>query len=249
MLKSARIFVLSLLALLLLATGVQAKTYVSLNGEFYINHPDEWEQVDFNTVDLFLTRSGVEQSMYDYDAVFAPSASTPFFSGDYLILTVEKVGELTDHGIDSVLEGFSETFKAGITYVPTDNLVADLKSNAPAFDRDNKILTVLNDIYQGQEIVKKNLVMLKFYDQGIATFYFYSPDSLFDDSKQVFEDIVASLGTEDLESMIPREEVKVADIETDAEGNLKSEKPLWWLYVIIGIIVLVAIIVYFRLRK
>ena len=249
MLKNIKIFVLPFLALILLVTGVQAKTYVSLSGEFYINHPDDWEQIDFNTVDLFLARSGVEESMYNYDAVFAPSASTPFFSGNYLILTVEKVGELTDRGIDSVLDGFSETFKTGITYVPVDNFVADLKSNAPGYDRDNKVLTVLNDIYQGQEAVKKNLVMLKFYDQGIATFYFYSPDSLFEGGKQVFEDIVASFGTEDLESMIPREEVKVADIETDAEGNLKTEKPLWWLYVIIGILALVAIVVYIKIRK
>ena len=249
MLKSARIFVLPVLALIVMATGVQAKTYVSLNGEFYIEHPDQWEQIDYATVDLFLARSRVEESMYNYDAVFAPTTSTPFFTGTYLILTVEKLEELNDKIVDSVLGGFKETFKTGVTFVPVDNFVADLKSDAPNYDRGSKVPTVLNDIYQGQEAVKKNLVMLKFYDHGIATFYFYSPDSLFENSKEVFEDIVASFGTEDWESRLPREEVKVADIDTDASGGVGSEGSLWWLWVIIGLVVLGIVVVYFKNKK
>jgi hypothetical protein len=250
MLKSRRILVLTVAIFLVTLAGLQAATYVSLNGEFYITYPDDWEQIDFNTVDLFLSRSNAEASMFDYDAVLAPSASSPFFSGEYLILTVEKAGELSATQVDSVLDIFSNTFTSGITYVTSENLTADLESDVPRYDPTSKVVSVLNDIYQGQEAVKKNLVMMKFYNQGIATFYFYSTDSLFETSRKTFEAMVASFSTDNIESVLPREEVKVADIETDAEGNVKMEKSPTMLYLAVAVfILLVLTAIFIRLRR
>ena len=84
----------SVLAILLIVLGlfapVLAGTYESLNGKFHIDYPDDWGQIDYNTVDLFLRRAGANQAMYGYEAVFAPKASNPFFAGSYLMLTIEK---------------------------------------------------------------------------------------------------------------------------------------------------------------
>ncbi len=245
MLNYLRTMLLPVIVLMMLVSVAGAKTYVSLNGEFYITYPDEWDQVDYNTVDMFLARSNADQTMFDYDAVFAPSTSMPFFIADYLILTVEKVGELTDKEIDSVLEEYSQTFQNGITYVPTDNFLADLRSDAPGYDRDNKVVTVLSDILQGQEAVKKNLIMTKFYEHGVATFYFYSTDSLFETSKETFEAIVSSFSTENIQDVIPREEVKVADIETDEEGNVKTKRSRTLLYLSIAVFILLVIVAVF----
>jgi hypothetical protein len=224
MLKHIQILALHVLVLTLLIPGLQAKTYLSLSGQFHITYPDDWEQIDFNTVDLFLARSEADPSIYEYDAVLAPSSSSPFFAGDYLILTIDTVGELTSGELDSVLNEFSESFQAGITDLPLSNAMADLKSNAPSYDVESKVITVLNDILLGQETVKKNLVMVKFYEKGVANFYFYSTDSLFETSKHVFQNIVASFSTENLDAALPREDVKVADIETDTEGFVKADK-------------------------
>lgn len=252
MLKSFKIVLLLASAVLLFANGVSGNTYVSLNGQFYITYPDTWEQIDYQTVDLFLSRSGADESMFNYDAVLAPSASSPFFIADYLILTVDKVGKLTETQTDSVLKEYSTAFQAGITYIPTDNFLADLKSNELSYDDKNKVMTVVNDIYQGQEAIKKNLVMLKFYDEGIATFYFYSPDSLFEASKDLFEGIVASFSTENLEAVMPREDVKVADIETDAEGRIKDEGSAfvqYLIYVVFLLLALAAVLILVKRKK
>lgn len=248
--KCIKILGLMTLLLALMAGGLQAATYVSLNGEFYITYPDDWEQIDFNTVDLFLRRSSAEPFMFDYDAVLAPSASSPFFSGDYVILTVDKSGKLTSAQIDSVLEILSSTFTAGITYTSSENLTADIESDVPRYDRERKIVSVLNDIYQGQEAVKKNLMLMRFYDKGIATFYCYSTDSLFESSRQVFENMVASLSSENIEQIIPREQVKVADIKVDAEGRVKRDKSWTMLYLAIAVFVLLVLAaVFMKFRK
>lgn len=250
MLKRIITLVVVATVLVVLAAAVCAKTYVSLNGEFYITYPDDWEQIDYNTVDLFLSRSGADETMYEYDAVLAPSASSPFFTGDYLIVTVEKTGELSNQLIDSVLAEYADSFQKGIANMATDEFMADLKSNSPVYDADKKVMTVLNDIYQGQEIVKKNLIMVKFYEKGIASFYFYSPDSLFQSSKVLFEDIFESLSTENLQAAMPSEEVKVADIETDDEGRLKDSDSNLFLYLAVAVVICFILLgTYVRLKK
>ncbi|UCD62619.1 MAG: hypothetical protein JSW34_07560 [Candidatus Zixiibacteriota bacterium] len=248
--KILRLIIVSGLMVLIGAAGSAAGTYVSLAGKFYLTFPDNWEQIDYNTADLYLYASNARPEMYRYDAVFAPKTSGPFHEGNYLFLTVDTVGQLNQQQIDSVLSELSESFKGDISYMETGGFLADLKSNTPSYDRANQVVTVLNEIYQGQEAYKKNLVMWKFYDRGIATFYFYSTDSLFEQSKAVFSDIAASFSTEDIKSKIPREQLRVADIKTDEEGNILTERSWTVLYLSIAVFVLIILIVAVtKLRK
>ncbi|MFQ5453641.1 MAG: hypothetical protein ACE5D6_05590 [Candidatus Zixiibacteriota bacterium] len=211
-----KLFLLILLIICFTDTGV-TKTHVSLNGNFYIIYPDSWEQVEYNTVNQYLIRSNAGRTMFDYDVVLAPSYSEPFFTNEYLILHVEKIKDFSSQQIDSVLKSLSQTFGEGIKYFPVADFMADLKSDAPNYDRNNKVVTILNEIVQNQQVVKKNLIMMKFYDDGIASFYFYSPDSLFEQSKKIFQNIVNSFSTENVEQMLPKENLKVADLKKSSD--------------------------------
>lgn len=222
-----------------------ARNYVSLNGGFYIAYPDDWVQVDYNTVDVFLTINRAGSPIFNYEAVFAPDSSRPFIAGQYFILTLDTVGELDSQGIDSVLAEMEKTFGKGIKYYPVGDMQSDLKSRAPEYDRERKIVSVLSDIVYRGETQKKLLLMTKFYSRGIATFYFYSADSLFEQSRARFEEIVLSFSTEDIAAAFPPEEVSVADVETgettedekESSGYLTVGAPIIVLFAIIIIVV------------
>ena len=216
---SSRLAVTILLALLCVAAMVEAKTYVTFSGGFYFTYPDDWQQVSYNTVDEYLAKSKAGRPLYNYDAAFAPAASDPFFSNQYLIVFVDTVGQLTDTQIDSVLGKWSATFGNGIKYFPVGDFLADVKSNEPIYDKDRKLFTVVNDIVANSQTIKKNLIMMKFYEKGIASFYFYAPQATFDSNKVVFQQMMDSFGSGDIQQALPKDSVKVADIKTDKSGR------------------------------
>jgi hypothetical protein len=225
---------------------VSAKNYVSWAGGFYIVIPDDWEQIDYQTVDAFLISNQAGRDVLNYDAVFAPSTSVPFFVGNYLIVTIDTVGQLSETQIDSVLGVMGATFGKNVRYYPVADFLADMKSNAPSYDPEKKLATVVNDIVRRNEVTKKLMLMTKFYEKGLATFYFYSPDSLFEQSKQAVSEIVQSFSTEDLEAAAGRAEVRVADVDVDDDDDPKSDdgsiSPSTWVPFVGIIAVLIAII-------
>jgi len=201
--------------------------YVSLNGSFYITLPDDWEQVDYNTVDLFMRQRGVSVEGLGYEAAFAAKENSPFFDGNYLILAVDTVGNLNDDQIDSVLEELRKVFNEEVQYYPVGDLQANLKSNTPYYDKEKKVAIILNDVTQRAESFRKNLLFYKFYDRGVAKFYFYTPDSLLEQSRPVFEQMVASMSTEDIESKLPGDEVEITNVDgSSSEGSSTSKQVL-----------------------
>lgn len=248
MLSRMKAIAIALLVVALIVPTVSARNYVSLNGGFFVTYPDDWEQLDYVTVDAFLARRGVEAEMFEYDAVLAPSASSPFFAGDYVIITVDTVGELTEHQIDSVLSQMRDDFGAGITFQETDEFMVDITPDKPCYDKTTKTFAVLNEIQHGEDVTKQNLVMMKFYEKGIVSFFFYSPDSLFKTSTQTFQDIVTSFNTENIEAALPSEELKVADIKTDESGNLEPESSRTTLYLSIAVFILLGIVIIYLVR-
>jgi len=238
-----------LLTIVAAASGTaETQTYVSLKGGFYITYPDDWAQVDYWLVDAYLLRNRMDTAVLDYEAAFAFKDAPHFFSGNYLILTVDTVGELKDWEIDSVLIELVRSFGRRVRHSPTADFLANLEPNLPNYDTLAKTVTILNETSE-QQVLKKSLLMMKFYERGIATFYFYSPDSLFETSKSLFEQIVASLSTENVEDALPKEQLKVADLE-DPEGvhedeNKKSKK----IYLYIGAALVLLIVVLIRRLK
>lgn len=240
---------LLLLIMVVAASGAaETQTYVSLKGGFYIEYPDDWAQVDYWLVDAYLLRNKMDTAVLDYEAAFAFKDAPHFFSGDYLILTVDTVGELKDWQIDSVLIELVRSFGKRVRHSPTADFLANLEPNLPNYDTLTKTVTILNEVDE-QQVLKKSLLMMKFYERGVATFYFYSPDSLFETSKYLFEQIVASLSTENVEDALPKEQLKVADLE-DPEGvhedeNKKSKK----IYLYVGAALVLLIVVLIRRLK
>ena len=202
--------------------AVSTRNYVSLNGGFYFTFPDDWEQIDYNTVDVFLSRGQVSRDVYNYEAVFAPSSNSPFFDGNYLILTVDTVRDLTKEQKDSILNEFGHSFAKKFKYAPMRDYLVNLKSENPNYDREKQIASVLNEVSQKGELFKKNLLMLKFYEKGVARFFCYSPDSAFDASKTIFEQMINSFSTENIDAAFAPEEVKMTEVEVENKSDDKS---------------------------
>jgi hypothetical protein len=230
-----------------LAAGVEAKTYASFGNGFYFTYPDDWQQVPYSTIDEYLARGNAGRPLYNYDAAFAPDSSDPFFSGEYLIVYVDTVGQLSDKQIDSTLDKMSETFGTGIKYFPVGDFLTNVKSKEPNYDKDRKLVSVVTDITSNDGSVKKNLIMMKFYDKGIASFYFYAPEKMFDAAKTKFEEMVDSFGSGDIAKALPKESVKVANIKTEESGQLGSKIPI--IVTIAGVIILIILIIVIVTRK
>jgi hypothetical protein len=96
-----------------------------------------------------------------------------------------------------------------------------VKSNSPSYDKENRVLSVVNDVTQGGESVKKNAMYKRFYDTGIANFYFYAPDSAFDADADKFTQMVLSFSTENLDSALASDPPKAADLD---ESILEGEE-------------------------
>jgi len=237
------------LAAVLSTTVMAEQHYVSLGGSFSIAYPDDWAQVDYRLVDTYLLQNKAGKPIFDYEAVFAMKDAPQFYSSDYLILTIDTVGELNEGQIDSVLNELSRSFGKKVKYFPVSDFVADLKSNTPSYDPETKTVTILNEIMNENQPLKKNLLMLKFYERGIATFYFYSPDSLFEASKSLFEQIAASFSTKNINALLPKEQLKLADLK-DVVQKENSDKKSKNFYLYFGVaLVLIILVVIRRLKR
>ena len=239
----------ALLTALLVTMAGAEQQYVSLNGGFYITYPDEWAQVDYWLVDNYLLRSDtVDSTMFAYEAVFAQKDVPHFFSGEYLILTIDTVGKLKDWQIDSILIELVTAIEERVVYNRISDFLANPKLNVPSYDTLTQTVALLDEI-PGQ-VMKKSLSVMKFYDKGIATFYFYAPDSVFESSKVRFEQIVASFST-DIETVLSKEKLKVADLEEstqqkDADGKSGKSKKT---YLYIGVALVLVLLVIIRRIK
>jgi hypothetical protein len=240
-----------LLVAALVTTAGAEQQFVSWNGGFYIMYPDEWAQVDYWLFDSYLLESDtLDSSMFAYEAVFAQRDVPHFFSGEYLILSIDTVGQLKDWQIDSVLIDLVESVGEVARYNPISEFLAHPQLGVPSYDTANQTVAILTDI--PGTTVKKNLTVMKFYNKGIATFYFYAPDSVFDASKQRFEQILTSFST-DIESALPKESLKVADLkETDGQkgdAGKGGESKKTYLFYAVAILLILVVVIRFTKRK
>ncbi len=244
--KKKRPLILTLSMIFLAAVGLVASVnYVSLNGEFYITYPDDWYQVDYNTVDYYLSSIQANRESYQYEAVFAERKSIPFHTGNYLILTLEKVGKLDNRQVDSILADLDSVFAEGRKHFPSGNLLSDLKPNILYYDRANSTITLLSEMTDDNQILKKNIWVMKLYDKGIANFYFYSPDSVYEASKTVFNDIVSSFSTENIGQAMPKEQLKISNTGNKGIGS----NPGLIITLTATLIVIIILVVYIRRRR
>jgi hypothetical protein len=249
--RSARILAMTLTAAVLLAASVAAANFVSLNGKFYITYPDNWHQVDFTTVDYYLSQNQPSSQTFQYEGVFAENSDHPFYAGNYLILTVDTVGNLTAKQRDSVMADLGGEPGQPPKTMSLDEFFETAQADVPVYDPATNMAAVLSDIRQPAQPVKKGLLVLKFYDRGIANFYFYSPDSLYDSAAPIFRKILASFSTENLQAAMPKESLKIASSEkmksesSEAGKNRTSMIIIWS----IAIVLIVAYVVHRKIKS
>ncbi len=242
---------LLLLAVAFTAPPAMSETYVNLKGDFYFEYPDDWRLVDHRVVDLHLWKNKAGETTMDYEAVFAPVESVPFYNGIYFVLTVDTAGgAYTQDDIDSVLADMGGKFGQTVRYFPVADFLADMKSNEPSYDENNQTVTVVSDIVEQGEVIKKHLLAIKFYEKGIANFFFYAPTDLFEQTEPVLNQILQSFGSGNAEAMLPKEELKIADIDVDEQNSGDSpddgfaiSTAVPWILLVIIIIALIAIMI------
>ncbi len=239
----------ALIAVTLCAIGMVAVAgeYISWKGSFRIDYPDHFELVDYAVADAYLRAHRAGRTVLDYEAVFADTAAHPFATGQYFVVTVDTMKEVTERVIDSALAELRRTFGEDIKYFPVADLTADLHSTAPSYDADKRLASVISDITQGDEVLKKSLMLTKFYEDGIATFYFYSPVESFEAGVELMQGVIATFSTENLERVEP---VKIADVDT-SRSRPRGAGGTMSLVLLIGalVVVIVVIVVISRRNK
>jgi len=232
------------LATVFLPAPTIAGTYVSLKGDFYFDFPEDWMQVDHRIVDAHLLANNAGRTTLDYEAAFSPIASVPFFSGPYFILDVDTSGGFTEAEVDSVVKDMGGKFGSRVKYFPVADFLADMKSDAPSYDEKTRTVSVVSDIVERGEVVKRHLLVMRFMDNGLATFFFYAPDSTFNQAQRLFSHVLESFHAGNAEQMLPKENLKVADIETgQAEVSESTSRSIVWIgagvaIALVGIIIL-----------
>ena len=210
---------LALILSLLLVTTASAETFVSYNGKFNITYPDTWEQIDYQTADFYIRQATGDLA---YEAVFATKDSPAVFEGTYVILTVDTSGALDQSRIDSAIGVIVESFGRNLAELPLASFATDLSEAVVA--------------------PRKNILVQKFYDRGIANFYFYVPDSLLSEGLGSLSEILASFSTETTRT--DTTPVKVADLESRQSSDSTN-------YVVMygGLIVILLCLVLVRIRQ
>lgn len=248
-------------------TSPKANTFASLNGKFHISYPATWVKVDYNLVDRFLMINKASESMLNYEAVISDGRFHPFFTGPYFILTVDTLGPMDQYLRDSVLNNMRRNFGKQVKYFPVSDFLTNMESDAPSYDEQQQLITVVSDIKQSQESFKKHILMVKMYDRGVATFYCYTPDSLFEGAMRIFQNVTSSFSTEDLKEALDRQTRETESIinlpltkrpdnatsAPDGSSDSSSENQSFWststIVLLAGAIAVLALALFARSRS
>jgi len=197
------------LVLLVQPRTVIADTFVSFNGQFHFSYPDTWMQIDYMTAEYYLTRGKPDQEI-DFEAVFSVKETMVLFQGQYLILTVDTIGSLRPEQIDSVVAVTADEFKRPVKEVSSDAILTASCRDSILFDRTSGLLAIETEVPGDSTGPRINLLVVKFYQRGIANFYFYAPSAEFSLGLPGYRQMVTSFSTENLEAALGRDSVKVA---------------------------------------
>ncbi len=235
--------------LLLLALPAAANQYfISFNGKFYFEYPESWEQVPFTTVNFFLSRQSRDGTIPAYEVVLAPRDTIPFHEQEYLFLTVDTVGELTGAAPDSLMSTLREVFGGEILKQPLSDFANPILQTSIVYDESRGIIATLTGDRFGDEVLRRNLLVIKLYERGVANFYVYSPVERFDKVAALFAGMIGSFSTgEPLPEQIAP--VRVAEIDLESESAGGSTTIPNWIYIIAAVLLLGIALIAFRRRR
>jgi hypothetical protein len=244
-----------------------ANLFVDWRGGFYVNYPNDWFHVNYQTVSKFLLTQGVNSDQFDYDAVLAQKSEGLFFNNPYIFIVSHPMEQMNQKIIDSVIKSISEEHESAVMTASL-NSNATLERNKPIYDKalnaiaiETKIVTPVAD--------KVSLDIRKFHDKGMAQFLCYSPRDMYEQARPIFLSIVNSFSTKDIDKMAPPESLKVvdladrkdasnieSDIKIDADGKAdfnseiasSSDEKKYYILILAGLII-GAILIFAKKRK
>jgi len=200
------------LGLLCTAGIAHAGTFVSFNGQFHFTYPESWQQVDYRTADYYLNEGRGEGETPAYEAVFVDGKASKVFAGQYLILTVDTVGELSQREIDSTLDVMAVDFNRSLVRVSTDSFLIGWDPEKLFYDSAHRAAAVVSELAGEDGSTRFNLMAVRFHKHGIANFFFYSPAEDFAGSLPAYKEMIISLSNENLQEALPHEKAKVAKV-------------------------------------
>ncbi len=203
------------LILVLVVSGL-AGDFTSFRGKFHIAYPEGWSQVDYQTANYYMKQTG---SAAEFEVILSAETEATVFEGIYMILTFEPTGELDQQQIDSVVEVVTNSFDRKLLNISPDAFITELHTNNIVYDSGNSRLAVTTKLVEDNNLVRMNMLAMQFFDQGIANFYFYSPDSLFEGHLEDFKSIVNSFATGAAVKK-SSEPVKVANLKDDDDSGV-----------------------------
>jgi len=225
-----------LIGLVVMSTNVVAGTFVSFNGKFSFTYPDSWAQVDYQTAEFYLTRGDPENEV-DFEAVFSEKETFVLFQGQYLILTVDTVGGLSPEQIDSVMADMSEEFDRPINETAPEVFMTGSSRDSIMFDRANNLVAIETEVAGNDSGPRVNLLVMKFYEQGIANYYFYTPTVEFIPSLPTYRGMVTSFSTQELvDALRSDDEVRIADLDNDDDSVGRYSLMFGGLFIILVIV-------------
>jgi hypothetical protein len=240
--------------ILICASFAVTETFVNWRGGYHITYPDDWRKVAYGSVNFFLSSQDISVYEFDYDAVISKKSDQPFFEMPYIFISHEFVEQLNNQRVDSILGTLTGEYKG--RYKKISDLPGDMGFglSKPIFVESIRTLIIKSRV-TSEHIDKILLEMWRFHDKGIAIFLCYSPKEMYEESRPIFLDILRSFSTENLEEMAPKDSFEVVDLsqreaskydESDfpppgSEAGLSGESRRAWLFVGLGVVVLVII--------
>lgn len=218
---------------MMIALSAGATAFKSFNGGFAIDLPEGWHQVDYRTADYHLKQAEADM---EYEGLFSGGTGATVFGDRYLIITVDTLGVLTDEQVDSVLAAVGEEFNKTVQLYAGDAeeaYISEQHIDKVAFDTVNNVAAVVTTLWEAN-VKRKNVLALKFYDKGVANFYFYSPDSSYGQGLSEFRGVLASFTTDVTTRATDTQPVKIADLDQDDGPSVA---------LIIGAVAVIAIVV------
>ncbi len=233
---------------LLIAATASAKNFISYNGQFYLTYPDSWEQIDYRSVDFFLSQNNADPSLLNYEAVLAPATTRTFYEEPYVLLTFDSVGELIGRSRDSAVSAIAAGFANQIDSVSGNEVLSKLKADMPLYVSDQRLLLVQTDMHEGRTITRRNLLAVRFTMHGVANFYFYATDSAWSSALPTFVQIAQSLTEGTQPAGATKETLRVADLSKDADSKSPDIRRYWPIPSGL-VVILIAILAARRKRK
>lgn len=256
--KSSLICLTVLAALVLAQSSSAVQTFIDWRGGFYFQYPDNWYEIEYRQVNIFLGSQNVSRDEFDYDVALAAQGPGPFWETVYVFVSSFKMGKLNEAEIDSALKDISSQYGTDCRSGTWSTGEYPLELGIPVYDKSIRTVAV-RDMFRGEGTAKMLLQMRVFHDEGAAVFSCYAPDSVYRDVEKDFFKLATSLTTGDLHEIAPKESTQVVDlsqreVQKSAAGNAEtgtetSSKPRsGWLIIILGLVVLAAVC-YFILNK